>query len=120
VSSETIHVRVFGADLPVRVKGDPERAREVAARVDERMRAISRGAGVASVQSVAILTALNFADELDRASGGAVSKRGDVAAQRVDALTWRLDEALRDADSVLAGDGSGGSGSGSEERAEEP
>ena len=62
----SVNVTIFGREYTLR--GDAEQAyvQKVAALVDEKMREISSGANIASTSKVAILVAVNLADELLR------------------------------------------------------
>ncbi len=64
--SDTIRLRIFGCEFPIRVpKGGRERAERLAGQVDTRMREISSASGNVSARDVAILAALNLVDELE-------------------------------------------------------
>ncbi len=62
----SVNVTIFGREYTLR--GDAERAyvEKVAALVDEKMREISDQSNIASTSKVAILVAVNLADELLR------------------------------------------------------
>lgn len=98
MSGESIRVQIFGRDFPVRVRGgDAERAQRVAARVDETMRMIARSSGRASTQEVAILAALNFAEQIERGPSGV-----DAQLDRLNSVGKELEQALNRADALLA------------------
>lgn len=60
-------VQIFGQVYTLRTRDDAERVRQVAARVDQKMNEVAdRGAGADSYR-VAVLAALELADELVRA-----------------------------------------------------
>lgn len=64
--AESIRVNIFNQAYSLRsATGDGERVRRVARTVDERMRAIASQLAVHDVAKVAVLTALNIADELE-------------------------------------------------------
>lgn len=104
MSSETIQVRVFGSSFPVRISGSAERAQAVATEVDERMREIARAAGSASTSAIAILAALNFADELDGVRSDAGAGASEIE-DRICDLDDRLRVAIEEAEAVLASGG---------------
>ena len=63
---ESVTVNIFGTEYTLRGTADAEYVQEVAAFVDRRMNEVAKGASVASTARVAILAAVNIADELFR------------------------------------------------------
>ncbi len=63
---ESVTVSIFGKEYTLRGAADADYVREVAAFVDLRMNEVARGTSVASTARVAILAAVNIADELLR------------------------------------------------------
>lgn len=64
---EPVRVSIFNQTFNLRShKGESERVRQIARMVDERMRLISSHLTVHDVAKVAVLAALNIADELQR------------------------------------------------------
>lgn len=63
---ESVTVSIFGKEYTLRGAADADYVREVAAFVDRRMNEVARGSTVASTARVAILAAVNIADELLR------------------------------------------------------
>ena len=63
---ESVTVSIFGKEYTLRGAADVEYVQEVAAYVDQRMNEVARGTPVASTARVAILAAVNIADELFR------------------------------------------------------
>ena len=63
---ESIQVEIFGQTYSIKAGNDPEYIRELAAFVDTRMKDVQKGTGTSDVYRIAILTALNIADELHR------------------------------------------------------
>jgi len=61
---QIVTVTIFGQEYSIRGKGDEEHIRQVAAYVDERMNLIQDQTSITSPARLAILTALNIADEL--------------------------------------------------------
>lgn len=59
-----IRVNIFGTEYPIRGDADPSYIKEVAGYVDRKMKEIAKNAPIHSSMKVAILTALNVADEL--------------------------------------------------------
>lgn len=64
MKAATTEVEIFGTVYPLRGEGDGEHARELAAMVDRTMRDIARQVTTVDVTRIAILAALNLADEL--------------------------------------------------------
>jgi cell division protein ZapA len=63
---ESIQVEIFGQTYSIKAGNDPEYIRELAALVDTRMKDVQKGTGTADGYRIAILAALNIADELNR------------------------------------------------------
>lgn len=59
-------VTIFGKEYTLKGGADAEYVQEIAAFVDERMNEVARNSTVASTARVAILAAVNIADELFR------------------------------------------------------
>ena len=57
-------IEIFGTVYPIRGDKDPEYLQELAALVDDRMREISRQVQTVDTGKIAVLAALNFADDL--------------------------------------------------------
>ena len=90
-----VHVEIFGLSYSVQAGGEPGYVEQLAGFVDAQMREVSRGAGAVDSVRIAVLAALNIADELFRARGqaDAVLKR---ATQRVEGIARELQTALED------------------------
>ena len=88
---ESTPVTIFGKTYHLRGDGDPDYLAELATEVDKRMRAVAESTGTADTLKIAILAALNLADESfqPERSGGFV-----VAEERLGKLVALLDEAL--------------------------
>ena len=61
-----VHVEIFGQTYAVRAGTDPGYVEQLAAYVDSQMRETSRSAGAVDSLRVAVLSALNIADECFR------------------------------------------------------
>ncbi len=61
---QPVLVTIYGQEYPIRGRGDEEHIREVAQYVDERMTQIEEQTSVTTPARLAILAALNIADEL--------------------------------------------------------
>jgi cell division protein ZapA len=58
-----VPVEIFGQTYTVRAGADPGYVEKLAERVDAAMQEVSRSSGAVDSMRVAVLTALNFADE---------------------------------------------------------
>jgi cell division protein ZapA (FtsZ GTPase activity inhibitor) len=96
MSSEarTVSVQILGQEYKIRSTEDAAFVREVAVHVDETMRAISARMTSATATQLAVLAALNFAEELlrERRNGGGGGGGGDEADERLRAVLRRLEE----------------------------
>jgi cell division protein ZapA len=63
---DSVQVEIFGQTYHIKGIADKKYIRELAAFVDERMKDVQKGTGTSDVYRMAILTALNIADELHR------------------------------------------------------
>ena len=63
---ESVTVNIFGQEYTLKGDADSDYVLKVAKFVDERMNEVARNASVASTAKVAILAAVNIADELFR------------------------------------------------------
>ena len=63
-------VRIQGQEYTIRSEADPEYVRRIASYVDDRMQEVARSSQQVSSLRVAILAALNIADELFRIRDG--------------------------------------------------
>jgi len=88
-------IEIFGAVYPVRGEKDPEYLQELAALVDKRMREISRQVQTVDTGKIAVLTALNFADELVQSRQQQDGDWGNVQ-ETVTALADDLGKALQE------------------------
>ena len=64
-----VRVEIYGQSYLIRPEdGEAERTQALAAKVDQHMNDIARGAATADSLKIAILAALHIADELDRSN----------------------------------------------------
>lgn len=84
-------VTILGRTYHLRGNGDPTYLNELASLVDTRMRAVAEATGTADTLKVAILAALNLADDYLQSG-----RRSHASAQesRLEHLVTMLDEAL--------------------------
>jgi cell division protein ZapA len=100
--SRVVHVEIHGQQYPIRSTLDPAYVAELAAYVDQKMRAASRETSAADSLKVAVLAALNIADECFRV-------RAEDQRRR-ESMTTRAEELERMLDLALGLDNSGVSG----------
>ncbi len=91
---ESTPVTIFGRTYHLRGGGDPEYLSLLATRVDEKMREVARSTGTADTLKVAILAALNLADEALQGQDGARSLT-ELESGRIERMAARLEEALQ-------------------------
>jgi cell division protein ZapA len=89
----SIPVEIFGQTYSVKAGTDPGYVRELAAFVDGKMREASVGAGAVDSVRIAVLAALNIADECFRARATA-HEAADKAQARAAVLARALASAL--------------------------
>ena len=87
-------VNIYGRTYPLRGNEDGEYLAELATLVDRRMREAADATGTADTLKVAILAALNIADEYLQASTGRSRLTDDGTEQRLARMITLLDEAL--------------------------
>jgi cell division protein ZapA len=92
-ASRVVHVEIHGAQYPIRSGLDPAYVAELAAYVDQKMRAASRETSAADSLKVAVLAALNIADECFRMRTDEQNRRESMTA-RAEELERMLDLAL--------------------------
>lgn len=66
MGSDPVRVDIYGTTYTIKGEGSPEEVREVAGQVDRTMREIAQQSGVSDSLKVAVLAALQFADDLQR------------------------------------------------------
>ena len=93
--SETrvVHVEIHGQRYPIRSGLDPAYVAELAAYVDEKMRLAAKESPAGDTLKLAVLAALNIADEFFRACDD-VQNEHDSLTRRTAALERMLDLAL--------------------------
>ena len=94
-SSTSVHVEIFGQTYTVKAGADPGYVEELAAYVDAQMREVSKTAGAVDSVRVAVLAALNLADECFRLRRQAQSGDQNLAA-RAERLAKELASVLGD------------------------
>jgi len=88
-----VHVEIFGQSYAVNAGTDAGYVEQLAAHVDQQMREVSRTGGAVDSVRIAVLAALNIADECfrlrssaDAASSGIEARARDLARTLGDAL----------------------------------
>ena len=80
-----VHVHIFGTEYKIASQADPDHTREVARYVDRTMREIASSLSLRSVAKIAVLTAVNLADELlkEKQAGLKLDQQATVEADRL-------------------------------------
>jgi cell division protein ZapA len=91
-----VHVEIFGQTYAVKAGPDPGYVEELAAFVDEQMKSVSRASGAVDSLRVAVLAALNLADECFRLRREVEEARGSsrAAGTTLDERAGRLAKQL--------------------------
>ncbi len=103
---ESIRVNIYGREYSIRGDGDPGYIAEIAHFVDMKMRQMTDNITMASTAKVAILTALNIADELFQKEQQA-REQEESHSVMVARLADRIENALAVPSSEPATDGTG-------------
>lgn len=88
---QDVTVSIFGSRYTLRTDGDPQRLIELAGEVDALMREAAAAGGAAGADRIAVLVALNLADDLARERRARNEDREDLTAR-----TGRILEILND------------------------
>jgi cell division protein ZapA len=88
-----IPVEIHGQRYPIRTVLDEEYVARLASYVDEKMRAAAESTATGDSMRLAVLTALNIADELFRCRDGTAARNGELA-ERAGELERLLDRVL--------------------------
>jgi cell division protein ZapA len=99
---DLVHVLIFGQTYAVRGGADPSHVEKIAAFVDAQMQAVSRSSGAVDSVRVAVLAALNIADELFQARGQSEGAERQARERAAAELSARVQALARELDSVLA------------------
>src|SRR5687768_5882561 len=89
-----VQVEIFGQSYALNAGADPGYVQQLAAHVDAQMRQVGNSATAVDSLKVAVLAALNIADECFRLRAGTDGAAGE-AERRALALARELDAALR-------------------------
>ncbi len=91
----TTAVEIFGSVYYVRGDNDTESLRQLAGMVDAKMREIAKHVTTVDTAKIAILAALNLADELSKAKDQQQGERVELR-EKVEALTAQLEQSLQE------------------------
>ena len=89
----TIEVEIHGTTYNVRGGQDPEHLRQLADYVDQRMSEVASMTSTISTTKVAVLAALNIAEELFRSRSGRDETKDDLT-ERMTNLAGELEQVL--------------------------
>ena len=64
-----VRVQIFGSEYRIASETDPEHIRKVASYIDQKMREVASALALRTRSTVAVLTAVNLADELFKIEG---------------------------------------------------
>lgn len=87
-------VTIYGRTYHLRGGGDPAYLRGLAEIVDAKMREVAGATGTADTLKVAILAALNLADDVAQGRGDGRARWTDDDDDRLDRMVRMIDEAL--------------------------
>jgi cell division protein ZapA len=88
-------VEIFGQRLGLRADGDEARIQEIASFVDLRMREVADRSSSVDTVKIAVLTALNIADELFQERETDQDSRQMRLEQQAERLVNRIEEAMK-------------------------
>ncbi len=94
---QNVQVEIFGYTYSMRAGTDPAYVKDLAAYVDAQMREIARAGGAVDSVRIAVLAAMNIADELFQARNTAGVARADIEKDlqtKAQALARQLSSAL--------------------------
>jgi cell division protein ZapA len=92
--ARVIHIEIHGQRYPIRTTLDARYVQELAAYVDRKMRAAADASPASDLVGLAVLTALNIADEYYRARDQRSHETQDLTS-RTSELERIVDEALQ-------------------------
>jgi cell division protein ZapA len=92
-SANLVHVEIFGQTYAVRAGADAAYVEQLGRYVDDQMQQVARTSGAVDSVRIAVLAALNIADEYFRLKNGGSSADSDLDA-RAKRLAETLDQAL--------------------------
>ncbi len=93
---EVVKIRLFGTDYDVASPADIDYTQQIGRYVDEKMHEIAKQLSLRSVSTIAVLAAVNMADELrrERESSERIDQAASVSAER---LAAKIDQSTPNA-----------------------
>ena len=90
----SVSVEIFGHEYKIKGDADPDYMEGIARYVDSKMKEVSQGTPVGSLAKIAILAALNIADELqkERSESNRIKQDVETATRR---MRRKLEEIAR-------------------------
>jgi cell division protein ZapA len=92
---QSVMVNIFGEDYPIRSDVDNEYTRKIATYLDRKMKEVAEGLPSRTYSKVAVLAAMNIADELFKEKIDKENKLSQVEEKAQTLLKW-LDDSLRE------------------------
>lgn len=89
-------VEIFGQSYNLRGEGDPKYITEIASYVDKVMHDVSDNTGVADTLKVAILAALNIADDYLSMKRKLSSEKGENIEKKISLMIQKIDRCLEE------------------------
>jgi len=96
-----VHVEIFGQSYSVRAGADPGYVEKLARHVDAQMQEVGKASGAVDSLRVAVLAALNIADELFQARSHDAEAEKRAAARATEQVRAKVEALTRQLDSVL-------------------
>lgn len=93
--SPVVRVQIFGAEYQIASHTDAEHTREVARYIDRKMREVANSFSLRSVSKIAVLTAVNLADELFKAQQTGQQLK-QMANDKAEKLAQSVDQPVGD------------------------
>ncbi|MFT5366898.1 MAG: cell division protein ZapA [Candidatus Latescibacterota bacterium] len=90
-----VRVQIFGSEYQIASDTNAEQTREVARYIDRKMREVANNLSLRSVSKIAVLTAVNLADELFKAQNEG-QKMEQMATERALKLARSVDQPIRE------------------------
>ncbi|MFQ6093219.1 MAG: cell division protein ZapA [bacterium] len=92
-----IRVNIFGTEYPIKGDADPAYIEEIAGYVDAKMREVSKLLSLPSMTKVAILAAMNIADELFKERAEREKTVSQLEERAAEISGWLEKELMEDA-----------------------
>jgi len=93
--SPVVRVQIFGSEYQIASQTDAEHTREVARYIDRKMREVANNLSLRSVSKIAVLTAVNLADELFKAQDEG-QQMSQMANEKAKKLARSVDQPIRE------------------------